>query len=136
MRRSSNSCPTKASTRAARSTRCSGIRRSRRISARRMARKADSRYRRRGFSAAVQGHVFIVAAMKQGLRLAMIASAALAAVAPASAEFRPIEMSIPFVSHGGIRDWKAIDRDTLYVQDNHNHWYRAELMTKIGRAHV
>jgi hypothetical protein len=67
--------------------------------------------------------------MKQGLRLAMIASAALVAVAPASAEFRPIEMSIPFVSQGGIRDWRAVDRDTLYVQDTHRHWYRAELMT-------
>ena len=67
--------------------------------------------------------------MKQGFRIAMIASAALAAVVPASAEFRPIEMSIPFVSHGGIRDWRAIDRDTLYVQDAHRHWYRAELMT-------
>lgn len=82
------------------------------------------------FSAIVQGKRFIVAAMKQGLRLAMILSTALFAVAvPANAEFRPIEMSIPFVSHGGIRDWRAIDRDTLYVRDNHGHWYRAELMT-------
>ena len=80
-------------------------------------------------SAVVQGHYFIVADMKQALRLTMIASAALLAVAPASAEFRPIEMSIPFVSHGGIRDWRAIDRDTLYVQDVHGYWYRAELMT-------
>ena len=47
----------------------------------------------------------------------------------AAAEFRPIEMSIPFVSHGGIRDWRAIDRDTLYVQDIHGYWYRAELMS-------
>jgi hypothetical protein len=50
------------------------------------------------------------------------------AAVPAAAEFKPIEMSIPFVSHGGIRDWRAIDRDTLYVQDIHRHWYRAELM--------
>jgi hypothetical protein len=94
-----------------------------------MARKTDPRYIDRCFSAVVQGQLIIVAAMKQGIRLAMIASAALIAVAPASAAFRPIEMSIPFVSHGGIRDWRAIDRDTLYVQDNHGYWYRAELMT-------
>lgn len=68
--------------------------------------------------------------MKHGSRLATIVSAALGVAAvPAHAEFRPIEMSIPFVSHGGIRDWQAIDRDTLYVQDNHGYWYRAELMT-------
>ena len=60
----------------------------------------------------------------------MLLGAALAGMAmPAAAEFKPIEMSIPFVSHGGIRDWRAIDRDTLYVQDTHRHWYRAELMT-------
>lgn len=49
---------------------------------------------------------------------------------PAAAEFKPIEMSIPFVSHGGIRDWRAIDHDTLYVQDAHRNWYRAELMSR------
>jgi len=59
------------------------------------------------------------------LGAALLAGAAM----PAAAEFKPIEMSIPFVSHGGIRDWRAIDRDTLYVQDIHGHWYRAELMS-------
>lgn len=59
------------------------------------------------------------------LGAAFLAGAAM----PAAAEFKPIEMSIPFVSHGGIRDWRAIDRDTLYVQDIHRNWYRAELMT-------
>jgi hypothetical protein len=51
------------------------------------------------------------------------------AALPAAAEFKAIEMSIPFVSHGGIRDWRAIDRDTLYVQDLGGHWYRAELLS-------
>lgn len=41
---------------------------------------------------------------------------------------QPREASIPFVSNGGIRDWHAADRDTLYVEDSHRHWYRAELM--------
>ena len=59
----------------------------------------------------------------------LLGAALLAGAAPAAAEFRPIEMSIPFVSHGGIRDWRAIDHDTLYVQDIHGYWYRAELMS-------
>lgn len=53
----------------------------------------------------------------------LIASAA----APALAEFRPIETSIAFVSNGGIRDWRAEDRDTLYIQDRQRNWHRAEL---------
>lgn len=69
--------------------------------------------------------------MKQrgGFLLAMSALLAAGVGAPAAAEFRPIEMSIPFVSFGAIRDWRAIDHDTLYVQDVHRYWYRAELMS-------
>lgn len=48
--------------------------------------------------------------------------------APAQAEFKEIEQSVPFVSKGSIRDWRAVDRDTLYVEDIHGRWYRAELM--------
>ena len=41
---------------------------------------------------------------------------------------QPREASIPFANHGGIYNWQTVDRDTLYVQDNHRRWYRAELM--------
>lgn len=51
---------------------------------------------------------------------------------PAAAEFAPIEMAIPFADHGGIRNWRAVDSDTLYIQDRAGHWYRAEL---LGRAY-
>lgn len=70
--------------------------------------------------------------MRLNRSLFMLAGAALIASAavPAAAEFKPIEMSIPFVSHGGIRDWRAIDHDTLYVQDTHRNWYRAELLSR------
>lgn len=38
------------------------------------------------------------------------------------------EASIPFVDHGGIRDWRA-DRDRgLWVQDVHRNWYYAKLL--------
>lgn len=38
------------------------------------------------------------------------------------------EASIPFVNHGGIRDWRSGDRDTLYVQGRNRQWYEATLM--------
>jgi hypothetical protein len=55
--------------------------------------------------------------------------AGMASSAPAHAEFKEIEQSVPFVSKGSIRNWQAVDRDTLYVEDIHGRWYRAELMT-------
>ncbi|ARS27845.1 hypothetical protein KC8_11150 [Sphingomonas sp. KC8] len=51
-------------------------------------------------------------------------SATPASTAPAVGE----EASIPFVSAGSIRDFRVVDRDTLYVQDIQRNWYRAELM--------
>jgi len=38
------------------------------------------------------------------------------------------EARIPFVNNGGIRDWRAEGRDTLYVQDRLRRWYKAILM--------
>ena len=38
------------------------------------------------------------------------------------------EVRIPFVNHGGIRNWRAYDRDVLYIEDAHRRWYKAELM--------
>ncbi|HEX7115507.1 MAG TPA: DUF6491 family protein [Steroidobacter sp.] len=35
---------------------------------------------------------------------------------------------IPFANLGGIRNWRATDWDTLYVQARNGQWYRAELM--------
>lgn len=62
-----------------------------------------------------------------GLALGVAAVSASAAAEPAPAP-APQEARIPFVDHGGIRDWRAADGDTLYVQDAHRRWYRAELM--------
>lgn len=34
---------------------------------------------------------------------------------------------IPFANNGGVRNWRAEDRDTVYFQDRKRNWYRAEL---------
>lgn len=56
---------------------------------------------------------------------ALTVSAASAAPTPAPA--KAPEASIPFVNYGGIRDWQAVDAETLYVQDSRRNWYRATL---------
>jgi hypothetical protein len=38
------------------------------------------------------------------------------------------EASIPFANMGGLRDWKAVDDETLYVQDVRRNWYLAKLL--------
>jgi hypothetical protein len=47
----------------------------------------------------------------------------------AAAESRGPEVSIPFADHGGIRNWRAVDRDTLLIEGRDRKWYRAELMS-------
>ncbi len=32
------------------------------------------------------------------------------------------------MNHGGIRDWRSEGDSTLYLQDRHRQWYKAELM--------
>jgi hypothetical protein len=36
---------------------------------------------------------------------------------------------IPFVNHGGIRDWRSDDNDTIYIQARNRDWYKATLST-------
>ena len=61
------------------------------------------------------------------LALGLATAPALAASEQQQAEARE-EARIPFVNNGGIRDWRADDSDTLYVQDRHRQWYKATLM--------
>jgi len=51
--------------------------------------------------------------------LAGLAAAAL--TGPIAAE----EVSIPFVNFGSINDWKADDRQGLWIQDVHRKWFYA-----------
>ncbi len=39
----------------------------------------------------------------------------------------PKEARIAFANHGGIYNWRAVDRDTLLIQGQGKHWYKAEL---------
>lgn len=43
------------------------------------------------------------------------------------------EASIPFVRHGGIRDWEADRSRGLWIQDVHRNWYYARLMGTCWR---
>jgi hypothetical protein len=36
--------------------------------------------------------------------------------------------AIKFADHGGINDWRATDRDTLYVEGRHGEWFKATFM--------
>lgn len=73
--------------------------------------------------------------MRPRLRLAALVGSLFltAGAAPALAEAPPHqpaakEASIPFVDAGSIRDYRAVGRDTLYVQAIGGKWYRATLM--------
>ncbi len=63
--------------------------------------------------------------------LALAAVASLAGGASAAAP-KPVEYgkeaSIPFVNHGGIRDFRTVGRDTIYLQDQQRRWYRGTFM--------
>lgn len=65
-------------------------------------------------------------------RIAFGTATLLALAGTASASDNPQRSSrnasIPFVNHGGIRDWQAPNNRTLYVQSRNRQWFRAELM--------
>ena len=57
-----------------------------------------------------------------------VAALALATAVPAvAATEAPKEARINFVDHGGIRDWRVVDRDTLLIRGRGSQWYKAEL---------
>jgi hypothetical protein len=70
------------------------------------------------------------------LKIALAAAAAAFLTAPAAAapgeRTHPAaelgeEASIPFVNHRGVRNFRAVDRDLVYLQDSRRRWYRATL---------
>ena len=61
------------------------------------------------------------------LSRALFAALAIGVAAPAAAAEAAKEARIHFVDHGGIRDWRVVDRDTLLIRARGNQWYKAEL---------
>ncbi|MBB5985129.1 DUF6491 family protein [Sphingobium lignivorans] len=51
----------------------------------------------------------------------------LAQVAASQESAKSAEVSIPFINHGGVRDWQAVGDDKLYIQDSGGKWYLATL---------
>lgn len=37
------------------------------------------------------------------------------------------DAAIPFASHGGVEDWRALGDSEIWFRDTHRNWYRAEL---------
>lgn len=61
-----------------------------------------------------------------------LAAAAMLPVAAYAKDDKPAaektaEAYIPFANQGGVRDWRADDRDTIYFQDRQRRWYKAVL---------
>lgn len=61
--------------------------------------------------------------------LSVAAAASLGGAVPAAAEAPPAEeageeVSIPFFHIGGMRTFRAIDQNTLYIQARRREWYR------------
>ena len=52
----------------------------------------------------------------------------LAAPPSPAAPKQSADPSIPFASSGGIRDWRAIDDHTLYIQARGGQWFKATTM--------
>lgn len=73
---------------------------------------------------------------KRILSLAFLTFAAAAWPAAVSAAPNALAPSgsaeIPFVNHGGIRDWTAGDDDTLFVQAMSGKWYEVDLMSSCS----
>jgi len=40
-----------------------------------------------------------------------------------------LQTSIPFANHGGIRDWRVENNQSLLIEGIGGHWYRAKLMS-------
>lgn len=63
--------------------------------------------------------------------LAVAVLSALVAGCAGSADYAtPIgpQASIPFVEHGNIRDFHAVNDDTVFLQARNRQWYRADLI--------
>lgn len=67
--------------------------------------------------------------MNRGIFLAALAMlASPAAMANAHPQSAAAQASIPFVNHGGIRNYRVVDDSTLLIEGQGGKWYKADLM--------
>lgn len=63
------------------------------------------------------------------LALGMAATPALAEPAAHHAQAQEHKQAtIPFANYDGIQNWQVGNDHTLYIEDQSNHWYKADLM--------
>ncbi len=60
--------------------------------------------------------------------LALVTPAAYAETSSKQTEEKQ-DARIPFVNHGGVRDWRSDDKETIYIQASNRSWYKATLMS-------
>lgn len=63
--------------------------------------------------------------MALALGAMILAGAPAACAAPAGSSH---DIAIPFVNHGGIQDWRAVDDHSVYIQSQNGQWFKAETM--------
>lgn len=67
--------------------------------------------------------------MNRGIFLAVLAMlASPAAMADVRPQSDAAQASIPFVNHGGIRNYRVVDDSTLLIEGQGGKWYKADLM--------
>ncbi len=60
--------------------------------------------------------------------IAMLPAPAFAEAAqPQSAETSASQAYIPFANHGGVQNWQATGKSTIYFEDAHRKWFKAVL---------
>ena len=65
--------------------------------------------------------------------MVLAGSAAVFAAPQAESPKKPADASIPFVSHGGVKDWRAVDDHTLYIESQGGQWFKTTTMgTCVG----
>ena len=60
---------------------------------------------------------------------ALIAAPTISAALADTPKKSSTDVSIPFVSHGGVKDWRATDDHTVYIQSQSGQWFKAETMS-------
>ncbi|MBT2188135.1 DUF6491 family protein [Sphingobium nicotianae] len=72
---------------------------------------------------------FTIASAMAALAFTMSGGVQAAEQAVKAEESAQADASIPFVNHGGVRDWQAAGDNKVYIQASSGKWYLATLAT-------